>query len=98
MYREECCPKVQPTTSCQSFSRLKSYAFADQLVSLRDHLIGEVDISSKKQKSLRVKLQESINVADLLAGRYESRFCYELVVSQFLSFAAATLELWLLMQ
>jgi len=40
------------------------------LASFRDHLVGEADFGSKKQKSLRAKLQDSINVADLLGGRW----------------------------
>ncbi len=59
-----------------------AHAAADheQLVSLRDHLVGEADIGSKKQKSLRAKLQESINVADLLAGRWVFFVCLSVPV------------------
>ncbi len=58
-----------------------SCAGQEQLTSFLEHLTGAASAPAKGPKTLRDKLQDSINVADLLAGRYLAFICSDICLN-----------------
>ena len=65
----EGCHLHRSLASSNTPSHAQLFTGQDQLTALHDHLVGVAGAAGKGSTRLRDKLQERINVADMLAGR-----------------------------